>query len=69
MAEMERKIDGTHGVSETDHGEASAADNRRDMGDAQGVSSAGISGNSVGDELHRETTWKCGTLGGVAVDL
>ena len=42
---------------------------RQDMGDAQGINIAGIGGNSVSDELHRDTTWNSGTVGGAAADF
>ena len=59
----------THGVSDTYNKEASAMDSRRDMGDNQGGSSTGSYRKSVGDKIHRETTWKYGTVGGVADNL
>ena len=39
------------------------------MVDAQGGSSAVSVGSAVGDDLHRETTGRCGTVGGVVSDL
>ena len=36
---------------------------RQDMGDTRGGSSAGSSGDAVGDDLHRETTRNCGAVG------
>ena len=59
----------THGFSSTYHGEAGTTVARRDMGDAQGGSSAGIGRNSVGDELHRETVGNRSTLGSVAANI
>ena len=54
----------TQGFSEENHGEASVAENIRDMVDTQGGISAGRGGNSVGDELYRKMTGNCGTVGG-----
>ena len=34
---------------------------RQDLGDTWGVSSAGESGSTVGDDLYRETAGNCGT--------
>ena len=39
------------------------------MGDAQDRSRAGSGENSVGDDLHRDMTGNCGTVGGVATYL
>ena len=41
-------------------------DSRRDMGDARGRSSEESGGNTVGNDLYRETTGNYGTVGGVA---
>ena len=60
---------GTHRFPHTDHGEASAADRRREVGDAQGVSSAGSGRNAVGNDLYRETTGNRGTVGGVTTNI
>ena len=43
----------TRGFYQTDHVEASTADIRRYMGDARGRSSAGSSGNTVGNVIYR----------------
>ena len=51
---------------EEDHGEAGALEGRHKVGDSQDISSAGSGGNSVGDELYRETTGGGGTVGGAA---
>ena len=42
---------GTHRLPQTDHGEVSAADRRRDVGDDWGGSSVGSVRNAVGDDL------------------
>ena len=39
------------------------------MGDSQDISSAGSGGDSVGNELCRETTGDGGTVGGAAADF
>ena len=49
----EEDIRGTHMVPQKDYGEASAADRRRDVGDAWGGSSAGSGRNEVEDDLYR----------------
>ena len=41
----------THRVPQKEHGEASEADARQDMGDARGRISAGSGGNAVGDDI------------------
>ena len=51
----------THGFYQTYHREASAADIRRDMGDARVGSSAGSGSNIVRNGLYRETTDNRGT--------
>ena len=58
-----------HRFYEEDHGETGAAEGRHEMGDTQGISSAGSVGNSVGNELYRETTGEGGTVGGAANDF
>ena len=60
---------GTHRVSQTDHGKASAADSRRDVGDAQGGNIARSCGNTVGNDLYREMTGNHGTVGGVTTTI
>ena len=55
----------THWLPLIDHGEARAADSRRDMGDARGGSSAESVSNAVGNDIYRETTGKRGTVSGV----
>ena len=47
------------------HVKASATDSIQDIGDSQGRIIAGISGNSVRDGLHRDTTVNRVTVGGV----
>ena len=70
LAAMDRKVEGTQkGLSDTDRGEASAADSRRDMGDAQVGISSGSSNNSVVDDLHRDMTGNRGTVGGTADNI
>ena len=54
----------THGVPATDHGEASEAVKRRDVGDAGGGKCTRGSGNAVREDLRRETTGKIGSFGG-----
>ena len=54
----------THWVTLEDHGEASAAVRRRDVGITWGGRGMGGSGNAVVDDLHREATGNCGTVGG-----
>ena len=67
---MDRKVEGTQkGLSDTDRGEASAADSRRDMVDAQVGISSGSSNNSVVDDLHRDMTGNRGTVGGTADNI
>ena len=39
------------------------------MGDARGRSSAGSGGNAVGDDLYRETTGNCGTVGDITTNI
>ena len=44
MAEIERKVEGTHtGISEENHGEAREAEIRWEVGDDQGRISVGVS--------------------------
>ena len=57
-------IGDTHGVPATDHGEASKAIRRREMGDAGAARRTRCSSNPVGDDLHRETSGNCGSVGG-----
>ena len=59
----------THSFYQTHHREASAADIRRDMGDARVGSSAGSGSNIVGNGLYRETTDNRGIVSGVATDI
>ena len=66
----ERKVEGhIHGFYEAYHRDAVALEGRREVGESQGGSSAGSGGNSVGDELHRETTGEGGTLGDTAANF
>ena len=53
----------THRVPTTDHGEAIEAIMRRDMGDAGDGKRTRGSGNTVGEDLHRETAGNRGALG------
>ena len=59
----------THDFSQTNHGEVSAADSRRDIGDALGRSSAGSGRNTAVNELYMETTSNRDTVGGVATNI
>ena len=59
----------TYRVPQTYHGEASVGDRRRDVGDACGGSSARSVRNAVDDDLYREMTGNCGTVGGVMNDI
>ena len=54
----------THGVPVTDHGEASEAIRRRDMGDAGDGRRTRGSGNPVVNDIHRETAGNRGAVGG-----
>ena len=54
----------THRVPVTDHGKASEAIRRRDMGDAGGGWRTRGSRNPVGKDLHRETEGNRGAVGG-----
>ena len=54
----------TRGVTAADHGEASEAIRRGEMGDAGGGRHTGGSGNPVNTDLHRETAGKRGAVGG-----
>ena len=65
----EECIRGTHRLHQKNHGEASAADRRRDVGDARGRSSVGRGRNAVGDDLYRETAGNRGTVGGVMTNI
>ena len=56
-------------VSQTDNGKASSMDSRWDMGDARDGISTGSCGNTVKNDLDRETTGNRGTVGGVATYL
>ena len=47
----------------------SAAVRRRDVGDAQGRSSARDGRNAVGDDLYMETAGNYGTVGGVTTTI
>ena len=58
-----------HGFSQTDHRESSIVNSRRDMGDAQGRSSAGSGVKAVGNDLYRETTRNCGAVGCVVTNV
>ena len=59
----------THVFSLADHGEAGATVDRRDMGKAQGVISAGSGGNAVGNDLRRYTAGNRGTVGSVTAAI
>ena len=59
----------THGITQTDNGEAITADSRRGVGDARVRSSAGSGGNEVGDDIYMETVGNCGTVGGGTADI
>ena len=52
-----------------DHGEASATNMIRYMGDAWGRSSAGSGGNTVGNDIYRETSGNRGTVGGFTTNI
>ena len=54
----------THGVPATDHREANKAIRRQEMGDAGGARRKRGRGNPVGEDLHRDTTGNCGSVGG-----
>ena len=54
----------THGVPVTDHGEASEAIRRRDMGDDGGGRHMRGSRKPVGEDLNRETAGNRGAVGG-----
>ena len=54
----------TNRVPETDHGEAIEAVRRKDTGDAGDRSRTRGSGNTVGEDLHRETTGNRGAVSG-----
>ena len=59
----------THRLPQIDHGKASAADRRRDVGDARGGDSEGSGGDAVGDDLYRKTAGNHGTVGGVTTNI
>ena len=59
----------THWVPSADHGEASEAVKRRDMGDAWGGRRTAGSGNSVGEDLHRDTVGNLGSVGGATSSI
>ena len=65
----EEGIRSTHGFSQIDHGEAILADSRRYMGDIRGGIGAGSGGNTVVNDLYRETKGNRGTVGGVGTDI
>ena len=65
----EEGIVDAHRVTQTDHGEASAAVRRGYMGYTRGGRSAGGSGNAVRDDLYRYTAGKRGTLGGFTTTI
>ena len=54
----------THWVPSEYHEEVSAAGRIRDVGDARGGRSTVGIRNAVGDDLHRDTAGKRGTVGG-----
>ena len=54
----------THGVPATDHREASEVIRRQDMGDAGGGRRTKGSGKPVDEDLHKETSGNCGSVGG-----
>ena len=56
----------SHRVSETNHGEAGAAEGRWDVGDSKGGSSEGSGSNPVLNDLHWNKTDDCGTVGDTA---
>ena len=58
-----------HRVSETNHGEAGAAEVRRDVGYYQGGSSAESGGNPVVNDLHRKKTGYGGTVSGTVANI
>ena len=60
---------GTHRVPQEDHREVSAAYRRRDVGDAQGRSSAGSGRNVVSYDQYRETAGNRGKVGGVITNI
>ena len=49
--------------------EAGAAVSIRDIGDALDGSNTGSSGNTVGNDLHRETVGNCRTVGSAAANI
>ena len=54
----------THWVPLSDHGESSEVDKIQDIGDAWGGRRTGVSGNTVGWDLHRETSGNLGSVRG-----
>ena len=56
--------EGTHGVPATDHGEASEASRRQDMGDAGGRRRTRGIRDLVGEDPHRETVGNRGAVSG-----
>ena len=44
-------------------------DSRRDVGDARGRSSAGNGGNTVSDDIYKETSGNRGTVGGLTTNI
>ena len=56
----------THRVHEAYHGEEDTAEGRQDVGDSQGVISAGSSANPVVNGLHHNKTGDGGRMGGTA---
>ena len=59
----------THVFSSTDHTYTSGTDIWQDMRDVWGGSISGSGKNAVGDDLHRETISKRGTVGSVATHI
>ena len=59
----------THWVPSADHGEASEAVKRWDMGDAWGGRRTAGSGNSVREDLHRYTVGNRGSVGGATSSI
>ena len=60
---------GTYGILQTYHGDAIMEDSRRDVGDARGRSSAGNGGNTVSDDIYKETSGNRGTVGGLTTNI
>ena len=59
----------THIVPQTDQGEARSAVSIWDVRDARGGRSTGSSGNSVENDLYKETSGNRGTVGGVMATI